>query len=322
MNILIDALSMSFKFNNLYALMEDLNLLTVIRQPMRRQYYAFGEFYEGILVAYNKDENGDISDTFLDISGKGCRTVELLNPDFDWHKFLTKYDYEIRNKQAHISRIDVSCDLLEDEVPMEIFFRYSYNDAFVCRSKLHPKIICKREETVYFGSEKSGRLLRIYNKALEQCIPDMYWIRMEFQLRNDNATSFYLNWFQLSDIGKLYSGMMLDYLRFVDVPKGMDIKEIKANRNHLRLPTARWWQRILGDAERIKQLYLPEPEFTIERLERYLEKQSFSSLKAYIIAHDGDITKLMEGVDEKKLNHKQRVLLQRLGKIEKYEYEE
>lgn len=321
MNILIDALSMSFKFDNVYKLMSDLHLVDVVRQPMRTRYYSNGEYYEGILIAYNMDEHGYITDTFLDVSGKGCRTIEILNPAFKWRDFFLDYDEDIRNKTVHISRIDIACDVMDKSLNIDIIREYAMDELYVCRSKVLPDVRYKRTEEVYFGSPRSDRLLRIYNKALERGLPDTDWIRLEFQLRNDNATSFYLNWCHLSDIGKLYSGMMLDYLRFVD-PGDKDIEQIKKNCNQHRLETVWWWRDFLSAAERIPQLYLPDPEFTILNLERYLEKQTYSSLKAYLIAHDGDITKLMEGVDEKKLNHKQRVLLQQLGKIEKHEYEQ
>lgn len=207
----------------------------------------------------------------------------------------------------------MTCDLEDDEIPFERFYKYSYHEAYVCKSKVLPKIVLKREEEIYFGSSKSDRLLRIYNKAMEQGLPDQYWMRMEFQLRNDCAVSFYLNWVLYKDagIGYLYRGMMLDYLRFVD-PGKHDISKIKEHRHMNWLPTAKWWSDLLGDAEKIKQVYLPGKEYTLERLERYAEGNIVSTLKTYAIAHDGDLTKLVKAVEGCRLNNKQRMLLAQL----------
>lgn len=314
MKILIDWLSVSFDYDYVGELYEILGLQEVTTQPMRNRYYQYGDYFDGVLIAYNKDEDGNVVNTFLDVSGRGCRTIEQLSDlTFDWFGFLNSLDDRIRSRSVHISRIDVACDLEDDEIPFERFYKYSYHEAYVCKSKVLPKIVFKREEEIYFGSSKSDRLLRIYNKAMEQGLPDQYWMRMEFQLRNDCAVSFYLNWVLYKDagIGYLYRGMMLDYLRFVD-PGKHDISKIKEHSHMNRLPTAKWWSDLLGDAEKIKQVYLPGKEYTLERLERYAEGNIVSTLKTYAIAHDGDLTKLVKAVEGCRLNNKQRMLLAQL----------
>lgn len=50
-------------------------------------------------------------------------------------------------------------------------------------------------------------------------------------------------------------------------------------------------------------------EYTLERLEHYLEKQTYSSLKTYAIAHDGDLTRLLDGIKHVELNFKQKQIL-------------
>lgn len=315
MKILIDALSMTWKYDNVGNLWEQLGLQNAETHPMRAKYYQHGDYFDGVLIAYNMDSDGLTLDTFLDISGKGCRTVEAFNQDFDWFDFLHQYDEQLRSGQCHISRIDIACDCTDTEVSMKDLYRYSYSGKYICRSKVLPDLRMLRTEEIYFGSPRSDRLLRIYNKALEQGIPDTYWLRFEFQLRNDCAMSWYLNWCNCPDVGKLYSGVMLDYLRFVDIPPGWgSIDTIKRGRNQSMLPTARFWSRMLGEVERIPQLYLPGETYTIEKLERYLERQTYSSLKTYAIAHDGDLSKLLDGVKHANLNTKQKQILLELEK--------
>lgn len=313
MNILIDAVSMTWKYDNVGELYELLGLQNADMQPMHTRYYANGEYFDGILIAYNTDENYEVTGTFLDISGKGCRTVEQLNPGFDWFEFLHRYDSQIRDRTAHISRIDIACDVDDGSVKISTVQKYSMAEMYVCRSNVLPLVQRKRIEEVYFGSNKSDRILRIYDKALEQGIPDIDWVRFEFQLRNDNAVSWYLNWCEhRHDIGKLYSGVMLDFLRFVQCPRGTSMREIKANKNQSKLSTALWWERFIGDAERITQLYLPGQDYTLDRMEHSLIHNAGSRMHAYLIAHDGDISELLDAIKHCKLTSKQKLMLAEL----------
>ena len=318
MRILIDDLSVSWKYDNVTLLFSSLGLNPSEGIPMRTKHYSDGLYFNGILIAWNTDPIGQITDTFLDISGKGCRYLEQIhNLNWDWYDFLSNYDTNLMLGFAHIARIDIALDLLDNEVPYSVFQKFSLNELYVCRSKLLPKVVMMREENIYFGSEHSDRLLRIYNKSLEQGLDDTYWVRIEFQLRNKCAMSWFLNWRanRNLDIGTLYKGVLADYLRFVIPPKGSDIKTIKQNRDQGRLPTAPWWDKLLSSVDRIPQLYIPGEEYTIEQLEHYLKKQTYSSLKAYAIAHGGDLSSLIDGVSHAKLNTRQKQMLEKLELI-------
>lgn len=318
---------MTWKYDNIADVIEQIGLTSVDWQPQKLKKYDAGQYYDGVIIGWNYGEYGEIIDTYLEASGKGCRTIETLNRDsgFDWFQFLHQYHDDIWNKQAHLARIDVACDLEDGSIPFKRLWRYTYNRMFICRSKIDPELTCMRQEKIYFGSEKSDRFLRIYNKALQMGLPDTDWLRFEFQLRNDNATSFYLNWEQHRNLGKLFSGMMIDYIRFVDIPRGwskQQFLEAKANRHQARFKTASWWNDFVGDAERIQQLYLPREEYTLDRIERYLEHNAGSNIRAFIIAHDGSVDELLESVKHVKLNTKQKTLLKQLGKTIPEEYEE
>lgn len=321
MHILIDTLSMTWQYDNLYSVVKELSLTHVPWEPMRTRWYASGQYYAGVLLAWNTDEAGQITDVFLNLSGTGCRTIEQLNPDFRWHTWLMSYYEEVYARTAHISRIDVAGDDTEEEIlDIDLIREYAMQDRFVCKSKVLPDVRYRRTEEVYFGSPKSDRFLRIYNKALERGLPDTHWVRCEFQLRNDNATSFFLNW-RKHELGKLYAGMLIDYLRFLDCDEET-AKLVRLSCNSRRIATAPWWEKWTSSAEPICQAYLPSSEYTLMHLERYLERQTYSSLKAYLIAHDGDTAKLLEGVQRKQLNQKQREMLAKLPPLKKEDYEE
>lgn len=317
---------MTWKYDNIADVIEQIGLTSVDWQPQKLKKYDAGQYYDGVVIGWNYGEYGEIIDTYLEASGKGCRTIETLNRDsgFDWFQFLHQYHDDIWNKQAHFARIDVACDLEDGSIPFKRLWRYTYNRMFICRSKIDPELTCMRQEKIYFGSEKSDRFLRIYNKALQMGLPDTDWLRFEFQLRNDNATSFYLNWEQHRDLGKLFSGMMIDYLRFVDIPRGwtkQQFLDAKQNNNRSRFKTSSWWNDFIGDAERIQQLYLPGEEYTLGKVEHVLKHNAASTIKTFLIAHDNNTDELLEAIKHCKINNKQKTLLQQLGKIVPTDYE-
>lgn len=322
MNILIDYLVLSIKKNTYEELFDQLNM------DMRdfieiRSYYGTTNcvYHDGVKVHWNvKIEDKGLGRSVeyidlvvLDLSGKGCRTVEQVNScNFDWLGFLKKYDAMFRSGDAHIARLDIACDDVDGLLDMKKLQESSYYDKYICRSKNLPEIIIKGQETIYFGSPKSDRRLRIYNKALEKGI-DQHWIRVEFQLRNDNAMSFYLNWLNYEGrIGELFAGVLLDYLRFIQLPKGMDMATVREQRHQDRMPTVKWWDKFLGTCNRIPQLYLPGEVYDFTRLER-AAKQTYSTVKTLMLATGGDFGAYINEVNRAKLNRHQRDLIRQLG---------
>lgn len=319
-NVLIDTLSMTWKYDNVYQVIQDLGLASVPWQPMRLRRYSSGQYFQGVVLGWNTDEWGNILDTFLDLSGKGCRTVEQFSPGFDWKAFIFEYFPQYKTRESHISRIDIACDDLDGILDIDTILDFSMKDFFVCKSKILPDVRFRRTEEVYFGSPKSDRLLRIYNKALEQGLQDTHWVRAEFQLRNDNAMSFILNW-KDRGIGEVFSGMLIDYLRFLDPDDINDIDAVRRNFNANRYDTVYWWREFTQGAAALNQLYLPPAEFTLDRLDYNLKHYSGSSIKTYLIAHGQDLEDLRESLKNAKLNARQKQLLSTLPHVDKSDYE-
>ena len=324
-NILIDALTISFKWDAISDLIDLLGIEKIIEktQPRRNKYYSSGFYYPGLNVGYNVDQYGSITDCLLDLSGTGCRLIEQLNDNkFDWFAFLGCFDAELTSHQAHISRIDIACDIYDDKIDYQRVLTSVVKGHYICLSEKR-RWIDGDERTIYFGSPQSNRLLRVYDKALEQGIEGK-WIRFEFQLRNESAMSVYLVQKTCPDlsIGELYAGILKNYIRFVQVPRGQDINTIKANKNQSRLSSPRWWTDFVGDVEKLPQLYLPGAEYTIDRLEHYIKKQLASSLKAYMFSDElpanriALLDELIKTILPAELNAKQEILLDQL-KIQK-----
>lgn len=229
-NLLVDYLVMSFKILPKQSCFAKF-LIHYINFPVHdaekiKSYYGFSEclYYGGIKI------HVDSNLVVLDMSGKGCRTCEQLNKNWNWFQFLQVFDkfltVPIKDSDfgtkgqfaVHISRMDLACDLLGDNrVTVPFLQNYVQKNKFLCKSNYHSCVVGNYEMSVYFGSPRSDRRLRIYDKALEQNLQDKKWVRFEFQLRNDNALSFYLNLSQTckGNFAKCYYGMLHDYLRFL-----------------------------------------------------------------------------------------------------------
>ena len=89
-------------------------------------------------------------------------------------------------KNIHYTRLDLAIDL----------FNYNISDYKIvdigCRKKAYFYGRDNKLQTMYSGSNKSSKYIRIYNKALEQKIEDLDWWRFELQLR-DVYIDKYLN---------------------------------------------------------------------------------------------------------------------------------
>lgn len=99
-----------------------------------------------------------------------------------------------------ISRLDLAIDVFEVEIdPIAL--------AKCPRIALEPGSARKWSyikgndggTTAYIGSRKSERFLRIYDKAAEQRIKDMFWTRFELELKGDSARAAAKVFMGLSD---------------------------------------------------------------------------------------------------------------------------
>lgn len=335
-NILIDWLTVSFKISNMNEIVEILKqdkenfipftdkkvsikgyeeLCSMLHIPVEKMiviksFYGYNKclYYEGIKIHIADDS------VILDLSGKGCRMVETLNREhgFNWFEFLYQFDYMIQNKICHIARMDVACDIQDKKVlDLDKLINHVIAKKYICKSKRVLTGIGNYERWLMFGSPKSDRRLRIYDKALEQKLENVYWVRLEMQLRNECALSFYLNWIvQEGSIGLCYSKIMCDYLRFTTKPNNCN------DGHQSRLITCTWWTKFLGVARGIGQLYLPGIEYSISTLTNYLQKNCSSSIKTYLACNNGDLSELLEMVDNAELSHKQKTLIEMLSECE------
>lgn len=305
MNILVDYLTVSIKDIKLDDLFKILKLdskkmVDGYSRWLGRKYYL-----GGISVHY-----GDY--IILEMSGSGCRLLEsLYDNNLNWVDFIEQF---LCLEGSHLARLDVAGDDYPsaEEKPLLSFdtmVRHCFKKQYVCKATSKPKVTLLGEENIYFGSPQSDRRLRIYNKAMERGI-DNHWIRVEFQLRNDSALSFFMRALECGSIGQAYQGILYDFLRFT--------REINKDDNkQSRLTATRWWKTFCGNAARIKGFYVGGLDYNMERLERYLSKNAGSSMKTLLACTGGDIGKLVKFAEESEYNEHQEFLVKTKPLIDK-----
>lgn len=313
--ILIDYLTISFKSNKIPFLIDYFHLPeNQFEMGYGTLHYKHGLYIPGINLRWNEDIMGNITNTCIELSGKGCRLIEALNSEFQWLDLFDLLQFDLISSQCSISRIDIALDIKSHPViSAKLVQNYARAHLYVSKSKSLPLLKSERETTTYFGSNKSNRILRVYDKAQEQGIPDLNWTRFELQCRDDCAFSVVMAILGSREIGPAALGQISGFIRFVE-PK-LGYQDIIANNHAARdLETASWWLDILDQISATKKITRPKPEFTIENVIRYVEKQTAASLATYIIAHDGDPAALLDTASMAELKPRHKAALLQLQK--------
>lgn len=236
--------------------------------------YAYSLYYCGIRFAWGGEKGFYF---YISMSGKGCRTYEDLHPGLDWNEFLGKL--RSRPDDYHISRIDIALDEREGYLSIKRLESYIANNKYSTRCGV-PEVTKYRKEIVRFGSSQSDIQLRMYNKKLERGYePDDLdgkpWWRSELQLRDDRATSFIDSWLSSGDLGITYSGVLREFVRFLQKPN-------RSDGNQHRIPEACWWVELCSDAERIKLATAPGSDYNVQKLKDFCFRTAGSSVYTLI----------------------------------------
>lgn len=300
-DVLIDYFRFSSKIHSFADLIELLGLEEVVWQVGKpRDGWSCHEYCSGMHLYH-----GGRDDVAVELSGAGCRMLETCNDQkFDWIGLFNYIMEQVKAKDMNVSRLDVACDEREEILQFEKMVRHCKQKKYISKAR-RCIWIGGDEREIMFGASSSNTRLRIYDKALERGV-DGHWTRCEFQLRDEAADSFLLNLRQVGDIGATYGGVLLNYLRFTTSSPE------KSQNNYDRIPTTVWWEKFVGTLQKIKNLTIGGIEYNYFNLESFLVHQCGSSMKAYVEAHDGDLTALLEIVTNAKLSKKQEDMLQQM----------
>lgn len=306
MQVLIDFLTLTSKIHSVEDILTLFGLDASKMLPGRPAYGYHSAYYlEGVQVMFDGRE-----DVYINLSGKGCRFIETLNDGrWDWFSLFQALESDLLSKDVHISRLDVACDDFQGLLKYHTIVRYVQKRKYICKSKKMPYWSDGSEQSIYFGSPQSDRRLRIYNKALEQGKEEgFHWMRCEFQLRNQSALSFVLNWLRIRSIGHCYSGVLMDYLRFISKPV--------EDCNYCRAKVVDWWLKFTRGMSKIPQCYLPGNEYSFSSAFDFLSRQAGSTLKLLLEYSNRDVSFILDIADNSLLNQKQLNLLKRLQALD------
>lgn len=252
---------------------------------------------------------GGTDTIMIQMSGEGCRLYESINPTFDW---LSLIQLVLGMRKHNFSRLDIACDTF-GQLNMRKLIDYTLSQRYVSQFVDYLVGQGNKEESIIFGSPSSRMRLRIYNKTMERVrelgttegVPTD-WIRLEFQLRNAAADSFIRSWITANDISVVYFGIIANQLRYV--------KERETNVS--RSVMTSWWRKFLGNAGAIKIAYQGGLEYNLQSLQKYVFGQAGSSIRTWCELTDYDMDKLIAIVREKKLNERQKSLIEVLAEME------
>lgn len=267
----------------------------------------------------------------LDISGTGldnlrCKWVEAgcSLDTFDTH---LRTEQVLERGQMHVTRCDFAFDLIDYKPDfLDTIIEYlagnplSRAPIMHLTSGLQYSVRTGDQKTVYLGSPRSDRMLRIYDKKMQSCddhgcwVKNMEysgadsWIRIELQTRNKIAHGLCYG------DGGMYSIFRYIYENFC-------FRDYNIHRNNAT-PVSFWDDLFDWDAipPIIQNLHFVSSVSTIERAEKYVFGTAFKSILILIAAYkkSGFLDKIdylfemMQSSDDLNLNRKYRSLLVKL----------
>lgn len=235
--------------------------------------YCHRLYFDGISIHFNGADNMGIC---LELSGKGCRNFEQFgNGDYN-----ALFKYICENKEVNITRLDVAYDDFNKFLDIDTIFNDIVAGNYVSRFISFPvefvlsKCDKKVSKTLYFGSLKSDILYRMYDKRAEQKAFDLeHWVRLEMQVRDDNALTFIQTYLSVNNLSDVYFSVLNNYIRFV--------KPSLSDSNISRAPLADYWANFLECLCKTS-LFRPASDFNESNIENYVKKQCSSSIVSFI----------------------------------------
>lgn len=236
--------------------------------------YNRAEVFNGVTIMYDGRLNADGIDDMgicVECSGQGCRALETFG-HIDWLIFLGDLMYDFN--EFNVTRLDLAFDdhtYVLDKLRLKID-----TDEHNYRSKFRTWEIRYGNKgfSIYHGSKQSKALIRIYDKAAERGLLDgTHWIRVEVQLRDENAVGAINEYLQSGHLGITFSGFLATYLVYLEESDDTNIS---------RWPIADYWSQLIQGADRIHIAAKPGVEYNIFHLENFLANTAGGGLKTWI----------------------------------------
>ena len=308
--ILVDWLTFTTKIYSYDAVITMLHLDDVDWELCQYGRYGYQKrmVFQGVNVMWAGQEDADGNDLMgvcIEISGQGCRTLETFGGVVWLELFKVLLD---SYNEFNITRLDLAFD---DHTGIldKLCLKIDTDEGFY-RSRFRSWELRYGSSgfSIYHGSKKSLVMIRIYDKAAERGILDgTHWIRVELQLRDENASGAVAAYLEHHDLGCVYSGILANYLNYLE--------EDPRDSNKGRWPIADYWNELINGAAAIHIAATPGTEYNIFRLERFLRDTAGGGLDTWIKIFGIDSLPELLKKRTARLQPKHRMLLQQYGKL-------
>lgn len=250
-----------------------------------------------LYIMFNGNESENLPETVdrmgvhVMMTGSGCRQYENRYELKTLLLYLT-----ILDDKVNFSRVDIAINDLENRVidfsrihgaAIKGYFtsRWSKWDEVNSRQCSTGEFLGR---TMYFGSQASSIFCRIYDKTLERkakseekTAESETWTRLEVVYKKERAKKVVYHIIDRNlSVGTAIRGTLKQYLRFIRPPKTSDV-------NKARWPTAKWWDDLLANVEKLRLTSKREAK-TIGEMEAWIDRQIAPTMAAVITAYEGN----------------------------------
>lgn len=180
---------------------------------------------------------------------------------------------------AKMSRIDIACDDHTCDPDPKLLREYCNAGQLVTRFKTRNSLENHNDESVtnYFGSMRSDRFIRVYDKTKETK-GNITACRWEIVLRKEYA--------QQAAEKIVYQGCNKVFLSTLH--SLLDFRIPTSQKRESRRKQMDWYVNFLAGCEKAEYTRY-EPIMTLERMEHWLQKQVSRTLATVVEAHHGEI---------------------------------
>lgn len=266
--ILFDWLTFTTAIYDEQSIRDMLGLSGVSFQQIDKGRYGYRKrlSFENINIYYDGAENMGVC---VDITGSGCRAFETYS-SVTWDQLFS----ELRSQpdDFNITRLDCAFDDHTGVLDIDRMRDDTDDHHYVSRSRQWKVEYGSEGCTIYHGSSRSDMYIRIYDKAAQQDIEDMHWIRVELQMRGTVATGF-MDGALMRPIGEQFRGVLYNYLRYVSPVE---------DTNMSRWPMTDYWEALLDGVGRIRCWFAPGVDYSVWKLRDYVINQAGNALDCYL----------------------------------------
>lgn len=281
--IIYDWLTFSLPDFSLQETLDFLNLPDTIQWDEglgSRLFYAERRAFSGISIHSTSDLDSRRLNAgcCVEMSGQGCRAYETYSG-----KSMSDLISRVRSAGLSVSRVDVAYDDFQGLIDIQHMAAQAREFHFTSRLQAR-KIVDESQFsdievaglTVSHGSKSSRIYIRCYDKRIERNAMNIFphWVRLEIQLRDENAVNFLDN---PDLLGFKFSGVLKNYLLYRD--------PVKTDTNKRRWPVSRWWSNLLDDIDAISIASKKDLDYNRDRFDDFVFDHMHNVIKTGVLLY-------------------------------------